>query len=158
MSDADDTNHTGPSAEGPPMHVVEVSVRSYELDGFGHLNHATFLNHFEYARFEALRAAGFPPEVLLASGVGIHVVRVEVDYLREARLDQKMRIETVPAEIRNTSMTLEQRAVDPDQPDAVFARARVVIVWINTSGRPTRIPEDVRAAMGWREGGAEAAR
>ncbi len=130
------------------MHTTEVTVRSYELDGFGHLNHATFLNHFEYARFETLRAAGFPPEVLLASGVGIHVVRVEVDYLREARLDQTMRIVTMPAEVRNSSMTLEQTASDPEDPASAFARARVVIVWIGTNGRPTRIPDDVRAAMG----------
>lgn len=128
-------------------HVTEIKVRSYELDGFGHLNHATFLNYFEFARFEALRAAGFPPEALLAGGVGIHVARVEVDYLREARLDQRLSVSTTPAEIRNSSMTLEQVAADPANPTAPFARARVVVVWVGSNRRPTRIPDDVRTAL-----------
>lgn len=129
-------------------HHTDVDVRSYELDGFGHLNHAVFLNHFEYARFQALDAAGFPPAVLLAGGVGIHVARVEVDYVREARLGQAIRIRTTPAEIRNSSMTLEQVAHDPADPETVFARARVVVVWVGSNGRPTRIPDEVRVALG----------
>lgn len=129
-------------------HHTDVEVRSYELDGFGHLNHAVFLNHFEFARFQALAAAGFSPDVLLADGVGIHVARVEVDYLREARLGQALRIRTTPAEIRNSSLTLEQVALDPDDPERVFARARVVVVWVGPDRRPTRIPDAVRSALG----------
>lgn len=128
-------------------HLTEVSVRSYELDSFGHLNHAVFLSYFEFARFEALRAAGFPATKLLADGVGIHVVRVEVDYLKEAKLDQRLSVSTVPDEIRNSSMTLVQEALDPDDSTIVFARGRVVLVWIGRNGRPTRIPDAVRAAL-----------
>jgi YbgC/YbaW family acyl-CoA thioester hydrolase len=128
-------------------HITEVSVRSYELDGFGHLNHAAFLNYFEFARFEALRVAGFPATRLLADGVGIHVVRVEVDYLKEARLDQRLSVSTALAEIRNSSMTLAQEASDPDDSAVVFARGRVILVWIGPNGRPTRVPDDVRAAL-----------
>ena len=125
-------------------HRTEVTVRSYELDSFGHVNHAVFLNYFEFARFQTLEEAGFPPEALLAEGTGIHVVRVEVDYKREARLGQTLTIETAPAEIRNSSMTLVQEARAGEH---VLARARVVIVWIGPDGRPTRIPDDVRAAL-----------
>jgi acyl-CoA thioester hydrolase len=126
------------------VHETTVEVRSYELDSFGHVNHAVFLNYFEYARFQALEDAGFPPPKLLAEGTGIHVVRVEVDYVREARLGQQLTIRTTPAEIRNSSMTLAQEA---RHEDTVLARARVVIVWIGADGRPTRIPDDVRAAF-----------
>lgn len=130
------------------IHHTDLEVRSYELDGFGHLNHAVFLNHFEFARFDALASAGFPPAVLLRNGVGIHVVRVEVDYRREARLGQAMRVRTAPVEIRNSSMTLEQTAFDPADPEVVFAEARVVLVWVGDDGRPVRIPREVRDALG----------
>ena len=132
------------SADRRPSHRTEVSVRSYELDSFGHVNHAVFLNYFEYARFQTLEAAGFPPAALMADGMGIHVVRVEVDYKREAMLGQQLVIETTLAEIRNSSMTLAQVARHGDQ---VLALARVVVVWIGRDGRPTRIPDDVRAAL-----------
>lgn len=127
---------------------VDVVVRSYELDSFGHLNHAVYLNYFEFARFDAFTQAGFPPERLLADGVGIHVVRVEVDYLAEGRLGQHMRISTRLEEMRNTSMTAVQVAHDPNDPERRFARARVVVVWIGPNGRPTRIPDVVREAVG----------
>ena len=128
-------------------HFIDLAVRTYELDSFGHLNHATFLSYFEFARFEALRAAGFPPDRLLAGGIGVHVVRVEVDYLREVRIDQLLSISTAPAEIRNSSLTLVQEAIDAGDSGVVFARARVVLVWVGPSGRPTRIPDDIRVAL-----------
>jgi YbgC/YbaW family acyl-CoA thioester hydrolase len=128
-------------------HYTDLSVRTYELDGFGHLNHATFLNYFEFARFEALRASGFPPDRLLAGGMGIHVVRVEVDYLREVQIDQRLSVSTTPAEIRNSSLTLVQEVLDSEDSGVVFARARVVLVWVGPNGRPTRIPDDVRVAL-----------
>lgn len=138
-----------PQEEGvPPTHVTDVEVRSYELDSFGHVNHAVFLNYFEYARFQALDAAGFPAERLLADGTGIHVVRVEVDYEREAKLQQRVRIRTRPERIRNSSMVLDQVAADAGAPDTVLARARVVVVWVGPDGRPRRIPEEVRQALG----------
>lgn len=124
-----------------------VEVRSYELDGFGHLNHAVYLNHFEFARFQAFADAGFPAERLLADGTGIHVVRVEVDYLAEARLGQAIRIRTRVIEVRNSSMTVEQVAFDESDPEHSFARARVVVVWIGPEGRPARIPDPVRQAV-----------
>ena len=43
-------------------HVFEsrFRVRSYELDGFQHLNHTVFLSWFEQARFDAFEQGGFP--------------------------------------------------------------------------------------------------
>lgn len=132
----------------PVSHDTDLESRSYELDGFGHLNHAVFLNHFEFARFQALAAAGFPAEVLLAGGVGIHVVRIEVDYVKEVVLGQRIRIRTWAESARHSSLELRQLSFDPADPETVFARARVVVVWIGSDRRPARIPEEVRRALG----------
>lgn len=131
-----------------PAFEVHVQVRSYELDSFGHLNHAVYLQYFEFARFEALAAGGFDVRELGRRGEGVHVVRVEVDYRRETRLGDLLVIRTVARELRNSSMTLEQRALLGGDPEAVAAEARVVAVWIGSDGRPMRIPDDVRRAIG----------
>ena len=137
-------------------------VRSYELDSFGHLNHAVYLNYFEQARFDALTAGGFGLEKLAERGWAVHVVRVEVDFRREALLGQEMLVRTRVSEARSSSMTLEQVAVDPTQkdrvvgegralaarPDAVFAEAKIVVVWIGPDRAPIRIPPEVRTALG----------
>ena len=130
-----------------PFISTPLTVRSYELDSFGHLNHAVFLNHFEHARFDAFETLGFPPEKLLARGEAIHVVRVEVDYRSEMRMGDAFEVRTSVEEVRNSSLTLRQRSVAADAPDHLFAEALVTIVWIGPNQRPMRIPEDVRAVL-----------
>lgn len=129
-------------------HACTVRVRSYELDSFGHVNHAVVLHYFEHARFETLAAGGFAPEVITARGEGVHVVRIEVDYRRELKLGDEVTLETELEEARNSSMTLRQVAHRSGDPAHVFAEARVVAVWVGQDGRPVRIPPDVRAALG----------
>ncbi|HSG48102.1 MAG TPA: thioesterase family protein [Longimicrobiales bacterium] len=130
------------------VYRCRVQARSYEMDAFGHLNHAVFLNYFEYARFQAFRDAGYPADQVTARGEGIHVVRVEVDYLKEVFLGQDLEILTRVESSRNSSMTLLQEACGPGDPDSVHARARVVIVWVGPDRRPMRIPAEVRSALG----------
>ena len=140
MDDRESSTWTG--AQETRFHV-----RSYELDGFGHLNHAVYLNYFEQARFDALAAAGLSAEWLVQRGRAVHVVRIEVDYRKEARMGQDLLVLTRVAEVRNSSMTLEQRAVDPTRPATVFADGRVVVVWIGPNGRPAKIPAEARTAL-----------
>jgi YbgC/YbaW family acyl-CoA thioester hydrolase len=137
-------------------------VRSYELDSFGHLNHAVYLNYFEQARFDALTAGGFGVEMLAERGWAVHVVRVEVDFRKEALLGQEMLVSTRVSHARNSSMTLEHLALDPTRKprtggdssdvairsDPVFAEGKVVVVWIGPDHVPMRIPAEVRSALG----------
>lgn len=130
------------------LHRCPMEARSYELDTFGHVNHAVFLNYFEHGRFQAFRDLGYPPEQITDRGEGIHVVRVEVDYLKEVFLGQELEIRTGVGSARNSSMTLVQEAGAPGDPETVFARARVVLVWVGPDRRPMRIPDEVRKLLG----------
>ena len=135
-------------SDGARFAEAFVEVRSYELDSFGHANHAVFLNYLEYARFEALRQGGFPYEDLVARGWGVYVVRIEVDYLKEARLGERLLVRTWPAGSRRSSMVLAQEIRRADEPTAVLARARVTAVWVGPDRRPIRVPREVRVALG----------
>lgn len=141
-------------------------VRSYELDGLGHVNHAVFLNYFEQARFDALEHGGFPVAEMTRRGWGVHVVRIEVDYRRECRQGDRLEVRTRIESFRNSSVTIRQElrrrdrsiagGVEPDAPapraptgpGEVAAEATVVAVWIGEDGRPMRIPPEVRRALG----------
>ena len=73
-------------AETPHVFESRFRVRSYELDGFAHLNHEVFLNWFEQARFDAFEAGGLPTPEIQARGWGVYVVHVDVQCLKETRL------------------------------------------------------------------------
>ena len=125
-----------------------IDARAYELDSFGHVNHAVHLNYFEQARFEVLARCGFTYDELARRGWAIHVVRVEVDYLSEVLLGDRLRIRTWAEGFRRTSMVMLQEARrDPREGEAEsipVARARVVAVWIGEDGRPIRVPTEAR--------------
>ncbi len=121
-------------------------VRSYELDGLGHLNHAVFLNYFEQARFDALSAGGLTPAHLVEQGWSVHVVRIEVDFRRECRQGDRLAARTRVEQFRNSSMIIGQ-VLEKDDGE-LAAEARVTAVWIGREGRPIRIPPEVRSALG----------
>jgi len=135
---------------------TEVAVRSYELDSFSHANHAVFLNYLEYARFEALRTGGLTREAMAGRNWNVYVVRVEVDYLGEARMDDRLVVRTCVEAYRRTSMVLRQEIVRPGAAggrgttasEDTIVRARVHVVWIGADGRPMRVPAEVKTALG----------
>ncbi len=131
-----------------PWFETEIRTRSYELDAFGHLNHAVYLNYFEEARVRTLDAAGYPLQDVLDRGWGVHVVRVEVDFRREAFLGDRLRIRTRVDEMRRTSVAVlqEARREGPDGLELI-CEARVVWVWVGEDGRPRRVPDEVRQAL-----------
>jgi YbgC/YbaW family acyl-CoA thioester hydrolase len=131
-----------------PVSTTLVEVRSYELDSFGHANHAVYLNWLEYARFVALARVGFPYERIIERGWGIYVVRIEVDYVREARLGERLLVRTWAEGYRRSSMLLAQQIVVEADPALEVARARVTAVWVGADHRPMRVPPEIRRALG----------
>jgi len=121
------------------------------LDSFGHVNHAVHINYFEQARFQVLDRCGFTYDELARRGWAIHVIRVEVDYLSEVLVGDRLRIRTWAEGFSRTSMVLLQEARrDPREGEAgstPVARARVVAVWIGENGRPIRVPTEAREAF-----------
>jgi len=133
---------------GAPVSETRIDVRSSELDSFGHVNHAVFLNYLEHARFRALEEAGFSWDVLDERGWAIYVVRIEVDYLAEVRRGESMRVRTWADSFRRTSMRLGQEILRDDGRDEPVARAVVTAVWIGPDRKPMRVPDEVRLGLG----------
>lgn len=136
-----------PAGDGVPTALTTIDVRTAELDSFGHVNHAVYLNYLEHSRFQALKDAGFSWSVLDERGWAIFVVRLEVDYLAEARRDDRLLVRTWADSIRRTSMILHQDIVNADIPALSVVRARVTAVWIGPKRKPIRVPAEVRAGL-----------
>ena len=130
-----------------PVSETAITVRSPELDSFGHVNHAVFLNYLEHGRFEALEKAGLSWSRLDETGRSIFVVRIEVDYLEEAKRGQKLLVRTWAQSFRRTSMVLGQEIVREEAPQSVMVQAAVTAVWIGANRRPQRVPEEVRRGL-----------
>lgn len=136
-----------PPTPATPVAETLIGVRTSELDSFGHVNHAVYLNYYEHARFQALAEAGFSWNVLDDRQWAIFVVRIEVDYLAEAGREDRLLIRTWADSFRRTSMVLAQEMVREEAPDRIVSRARVTAVWIGPDRRPMRVPEGIRSGL-----------
>lgn len=103
-------------------------VRVYyeDSDASGVAYHANYLRWFERARSEWLRSRGRSHTVLADQhGAAFTLARVEIDYLRPARLDDLLEATVRVAERGRASLVFEQSLRRPEEPGAILAKARV---------------------------------
>src|SRR5437868_14069622 len=106
----------GNLAATPPDGQHRYAVRVYyeDTDAGGVAYHASYLRFAERARTEALRDLGIPhAEMVDHYHLMFMVRRIEVDYLRPARPDDSLVIQTEAVEIGGASVQLRQTVLGP---------------------------------------------
>lgn len=68
-------------------------VRGHELDSFGHVNNAVYMNYYEHARWLIMDALGLL-EYFKNSGNFLVVVKAQIKYINELNLLDRATIET----------------------------------------------------------------
>lgn len=139
-------NGNAPSILPDGRHRYAVRVYYEDTDAGGVAYHATYLRFAERARTEALRDLGIPHAELLQRFTLMFVVRrIEVDYLRPARLDNSLTVVTEPRAVGGASVLLRQ---DVRGPQGVCAVLTVRLACVNPAeGRPGRLPQRWRTTL-----------
>jgi len=119
---------------------AKLQVRSYELDSYNHVNNAVYLQYLEYARLEYLRAIQFDYEAFFKAGFFLYVTHIDIHYKTSARLFDELTISVEPVKLGKLSGTFHQ--VISNQDGAVCAEADVSWGCVNSSGRPTKLPDE----------------
>lgn len=129
-----------------PFHL-RLRVYYEDTDAGGVVYHARYLAFAERARTEALRALGAPHAELVEQHGSIFVVRrVEMEYLRPARLDDELDVLTGPWEVAGATVWVRQGFRVAGQ-EIGLLRVRLACVRA-ADGHPVRIPRRWRAALG----------
>jgi acyl-CoA thioester hydrolase len=124
-------------------HTCEYRVYYEDTDAGGIMYHARYINWCERARAEYLSDIGLQSSTIVEdTGVMFVVRHLEADYLKPARLDQKLRVESVLKELKNSSFILKQSIFCQD---SVLFSMTVTIVCVDAAGtKAVRIPDMVR--------------
>ena len=69
----------------PAEHEFRFTVRGYEMDSFGHVNNAVYLNYFEQARWDILRSLDLF-DYFAQNGLILVVAEASIRYSREAKV------------------------------------------------------------------------
>lgn len=128
-------------------HQFSIRVYYEDTDLGGVVYYANYLKFIERARTEMLSDGGVDQAQLLSdTGIAFVVRRVEADYLRPARFEDRLVVETVVDHATGSRILLTQTVRRGDE---VLFVAKVVLVCVDLATvRPTRLPETVQIALG----------
>lgn len=126
-------------------HSFPILVNYEDTDMGGIVYHANYLRYIERARSNWVRALGVDQGRMLDEGVVFAVRKVDCDYLAPSRFEDELVVETEIVAVSGAKLTLDQVVARGET--RVFT-ARVIIVSIDLSGRPTRLPAEIRALAG----------
>jgi acyl-CoA thioester hydrolase len=126
------------------VHLFPLRIYYEDTDLAGIVYYANYLKFIERARSEWVRALGVDQAEIKANGLVFAVRHVAADYLSPARYDDLVTVETSLVEMTGTRIILAQRVL---RGDVVLFSSDVTLVCLAESGRPSRIPADIRAKL-----------
>ncbi|MDY7104300.1 MAG: thioesterase family protein [Actinomycetota bacterium] len=115
-----------------------VKVRFSELDPYGHVNHAVYVEYFEIGRAESLERVGIDLHELARSGTQLVVTELRVRYRASAVGGDALEVVSSIERLARVSSTWRQRI---ERGGEVLCEAEVKIGVIGPSGRPTRLDD-----------------
>jgi acyl-CoA thioester hydrolase len=138
-------------------HRFPVRVYFEDTDAGGVAYHASYLRWAERARTESLRSMQLPHALMMERHNSMLVVRrIKVEYVRPARLDEPLIVETRIREVGAASLDLDQLVLREEGGEV--ARLDVGLVCVRGDGlRPARLPEPWRSELASRIWGGDAA-
>ncbi len=129
------------------MREFEYVVRPTQVDTFGHLNHAVYLEIFEWARWEWAAAEGMGLEEMIAKArIAPAVLHVDLTFLKELRMHEAVRVRTWLQLLEGIKGVVGQEMVKAD--GAVAARLWLTFTMFHLDRRrAVAVPEALRTVF-----------
>lgn len=124
--------------------MTRIRIRSYHLDGYGHVNNARYLEFLEEARWAFFGQESLPR---LPEGIMIVVARADIRYLRAAREGQTLAVSTRVRTAAPRRITLRQ-TISRTSDGKTAVAADITLVPVSAAdGRTADLPPELPAAL-----------
>ncbi|MCW5772002.1 MAG: YbgC/FadM family acyl-CoA thioesterase [Rhodospirillaceae bacterium] len=136
--------------EAAAEHVFPVRVYYEDTDAAGIVYYVNYLKFAERARTEMLRLLGRGQHDMMERvGVAFAVKSARIEYLRPARLDDALLVRTGLIEVGGASLKVRQRIekAGDGAGGPLLADMMIRLAVMNRTGKPMRLPNDIRAAL-----------
>ena len=123
-------------------HKYTVTVRFHEVDMLGVCNNAVYINFFETARLEYIKAAGLMPEKgIFSDGKIFFMVRNEINYRSHAYYDDVLEVYSRISYIKNSSFGYDHLIVKQKSGEVVVDGIGVVVFVDPRTRKSTSLPD-----------------
>jgi acyl-CoA thioester hydrolase len=128
------------------QHLLPIRVYYEDTDFSGVVYHASYLRFMERGRTELIRSLGIAQAELFdgETALAFAVRRMGIEFLKSARMDDLLHVETIAAGARGATMDVKQRILRGDE---VLVSADVMVACVG-GGRARRIPDTLRQRLG----------
>jgi acyl-CoA thioester hydrolase len=128
------------------VHRLAVRVYYEDTDFTGVVYYANYLKFLERGRTDALRSAGVRHDDLLQleTPLGFVVRKITAEYLKPARIDDALIIETRFTAAKAARLSVEQSVLRGEE---TLLTASVDAACIDLAGRPRRLPKAAAEAI-----------
>lgn len=128
------------------LHSIQITVRGYHLDLYGHVNNARYLEFLEEARWSML-----DDRIDLADwqsrNLALTIVRIDINYRRAATLGDILAIRSALSKVGRKSATVHQEVFLNDT-ETLIADADVTVVVVDTrTGKALPFEGDIAEAL-----------
>jgi acyl-CoA thioester hydrolase len=122
--------------------IYTVRVRYADTDQMGVVYHGRYLEWFESARTELLRAAGLPYKSLEEQGYYLPVIEAHCRYTTPVRYDEMVCVHTKTEELNRIKIRLGYRAFVQGK-DGLRAEGWTLHCFTDPKGRPARVDKEI---------------
>jgi len=123
-------------------HKYSVTVRFHEVDMLGVCNNAIYINFFETARLEYIKAAGLMPEKgIFSDGKLFFMVRNEINYRSNAYYDDVLEVYSRISYIKNSSFGYDHLIIKQKTGETIVDGKGVVVFVDPKTRKSTSLPE-----------------
>lgn len=112
-------------------HTYDVIVKFDEVDMLHIVNNAVYFNYFEQARIKYAKDLGFlPEEGISTNGTTFYMARNEINYIKVAKFEDRLRIYTRVNFVKHSSFGFEH-IIENIENRKVIAEGSGVLVHVN---------------------------
>ena len=116
-----------------------------DTDLAGIVYYANYLKFIERARSEMLKKANVNQMDLIKRGYFFVVTSLKADYLKPAYFEDSLKVITGVTKIKGASIILQQTIFRSEK---VLFEASIRLALIDKSGKPARLPANIRQLLG----------
>lgn len=123
---------------------ITIKVRFHEVDMLGVCNNAVYINYFEHARLEYVKAAGLiPAGGIFSDGKLFFMVRNEINYRGHSFYDDELDVYSKVTYIKNSSLGYDHLIVKAKSGEVIVDGKGVVVFVAPKTRKSTPITEDI---------------
>lgn len=125
---------------------IDLRPRYGEVDQMGYVYHANYVSYCHQARTELMRNLGIHDQALEENQIMLPVISINLRYLKAAKYDELLTIQTTLREMPKTRAVFEFEIRNEANEKICTAVSEVVFV-DSISRKPMKVPEMIRVKL-----------